>query len=160
MCMDHSLHCHCGMKSASFQFKDSLLPPEVITDLRCPICSTGVPFDSRFMLQDNGWVIAYNMEIARFMLNRIPAPEGGITPEFIFDEGYGTWRSVTPTDGIDSLREREQILQYAKTDPKRYFSELRAWGTDRMARLAQEGWRKAREVSASNSMQTAETIHS
>jgi hypothetical protein len=99
------------------------------------------------MIRDNGWVIAYNMEVARFMLNHLPEPTGGITPEFLFDEGYGTWRSVTPTDGIDSVREREQILQYAKTDPKRYFAELRSWGTARMARLAQEGWRKAREAS-------------
>ena len=147
MCMDHSIRCHCGAKIASFQFKDSLLPQEVITDLRCPLCSDGIAFDPRSMLRDNGWMIAYNMDVARFMLNHIPEPTGGITPEFLFDEGYGTWRSMTPTDGIDSLREREQILQYAKTDPKRYFQELRSWGTARMARLAQEGWRKAREAS-------------
>ena len=159
MCMDHSLHCRCGAKSASFQFKDALLPPEVITDLRCPQCSPGIEFDPRSMLQDNGWVIAYNMDVARFMLNRFPEPAGGITPEFLFDEGYGTWRSMTPTDGIDSVREREQILQYAKTDPKRSFAELRAWGTDRMTRLAQEGWRKAREVSADISSRT-ETVRS
>ncbi len=151
MCMDHSVRCHCGAKTASLQFKDSLLPQEVITDLRCPLCSEGVAFDPRSMVRDNGWMIAYNMEVARFMLSHIPAPTGGITPEFLFDEGYGTWRSMTPTDGIDSVREREQILQYAKTDPKRYFEELRSWGTARMARLAQEGWRKAREASEVNS---------
>ena len=151
MCMDHAVHCHCGAKTASFQFKDSLLPPEVITDLRCPICSDGVAFDPLSMISDNGWMIVYNMDVARFMLNRIAVPTGGITPEFLFDEGYGTWRSVTPTDGIDSVREREQILQYAKTDPKRYFEELRSWGTARMARLAQEGWRKAQEAAQVNS---------
>jgi len=151
MCMDHSVSCHCGAKKASFQFKDSLLPPEVITDLRCPVCSQGVAFDPRTMIFDNGWIIAYNMDIAAFMLNHNPEPVGGITPEFLFDEGYGTWRSMTPTDGIDSLREREQILQYAKTDPKRYFKELRSWGAARMERLAQEGWRKARESAAAGS---------
>ena len=151
MCMDHSIHCHCGAKTASFQFKDSLLPPEVITDLRCPLCSNGADFDPLSMVRDNGWMIAYNMDVARFMLNRIAVPASGITPEFLFDEGYGTWRSVTPTDGIDSVREREQILQYAKTDPKRYFEELRSWGTARMSRLAREGWRKARETSQAHS---------
>ena len=151
MCMDHSIHCHCGANTASFQFKDSQLPQEVITGLRCPLCSDGVSFDSRSMLRDNGWVISYNMDVARFLLSHLPEATGGITPEFLFDEGYGTWRSVTPTDGVDSVREREQIIQYAKTDPKRYFQELRSWGTSRMARLAQEGWRKARETSGVSS---------
>ncbi len=151
MCMDHALHCHCGAKTASLQFKDSLLPQEVITDLRCPTCSEDVAFDPLSMVRDNGWVIRYNMDVAGFMLNHLPEPAGGITPEFLFDEGYGTWRGVTPTDGIDSVREREQILQYAKTDPKRYFKELLSWGIARMARLEREGWRKARETSAVSS---------
>ena len=145
MCMDHAVHCQCGSKTARFQFKDSLLPPEAIMDLRCPACASGVTFDPQTMLRDNGWVLVFNMEIARFMLNKLPVPASRITPEFLFDEGYGTWRGITPTDALDSVCEREQILHYAKTDPKRYFHELRTWGTARMTRLAKEGWRKARE---------------
>ena len=145
MCMDHAISCRCGAQIARFQFKDSLLPPEVITDLRCPSCAAGIVFDAQSMIRDNGWILAFNMEIARFMLNQHPLPIGGITPEFLFDEGYGTWRGMTPTDALDALRERELILQYAKTDPKRYFEELRNWGTARMSRLGKEGWRKARE---------------
>jgi hypothetical protein len=144
MCVDHSINCSCGKKSASFNFKDDVLPHEVITDLYCPSCSTGVSPDPGSMLTDNGWVIAFNMDVARFMMQKV-APALQITPDYIFDEGYCTWRGVTPSDHIDSVKEREQLNAIAKSDPKRYFEEIRSWGNNRMARLAQEGWRKANE---------------
>jgi hypothetical protein len=96
------------------------------------------------MIEDNGWLIAYDMDVARFMMHNI-APAHEVTPEYIFDEGYCTWRGVTPTDHIDSVRERGQLIQLAKSDPKRYFEEIRSWGNSRMERLAREGWRKANE---------------
>jgi hypothetical protein len=71
---------------------------------------------------------------------------GALSPEFLFDEGYCTWRGVYPNDHIDSAREREELLKLAKTDKKRYFDELRTWGNRRMERLAREGWRKANET--------------
>jgi hypothetical protein len=145
MCMDYAKKCKCGARTASFNFKDSLLPGEVISELYCPECSSGVQHDSQTMMRDNGWVLHFEMDMARFMLNKLPLPASGITPEYLFDEGYCSWRGVTPTDHIDSLREREEILKYAKTDPKRYFEELKNWGNKRMERLAREGWRKARD---------------
>jgi hypothetical protein len=96
------------------------------------------------MVLDNDWIIEYNMEVARFMLQKI-SPISPVTPELVFDEGYCTWRGVTPTDPVDSAREREEILKLAKTDPKRYFEELKTWGITRMERLARAGWRKANE---------------
>jgi hypothetical protein len=96
------------------------------------------------MLSDNGWFIQYDMDVARFMLQKV-APATHVTPEFIFDEGYCTWRGVTPTDHIDSVRERQQLTQLAKTDRKRYFEEIKSWASTRMERLAREGWRKANE---------------
>lgn len=144
MCVDHSINCTCGRNHASFNLKDDVLPYEVITRLYCPACSRDVVRDPATMLEDNGWIIEYNMDIARFMLQKT-TPENLVTPEYIFDEGYCTWRGVTPSDHIDSVHEREQLIQLAKTDRKRYFEEIRSWGNSRMERLAREGWRKAHE---------------
>ena len=144
MCVDHSVQCSCGKNHASFNFKDDILPQEVIAKLYCPSCSGGATLDPATMLADNGWVIAFDMEVARFMMQNT-SPSRQVTPEFLFDEGYCTWRGVTPSDHIDSVREREQLLQLAKTDRKRYFDEIRTWGNTRMERLAREGWRKANE---------------
>jgi len=52
---------------------------------------------------------------------------------------------VTPTDHIDSVRERQELAQLAKTDRRRYFEEIKSWAHTRMERLAREGWRKALE---------------
>jgi len=144
MCMDHSIHCSCGKNHASINFKDEVLPHQVITGVFCPECSGKVASDPTTMLFDNGWIIAYDMDVARGLLQKF-TPAHQITPEYIFDEGYCTWRGVTPSDAVDSVREREQVVQLAKTDRKRYFEEIKSWGNNRMARLAQEGWRKANE---------------
>jgi hypothetical protein len=144
MCIDHSLNCSCGKGSASFNFRNEVLPFEVIIKLNCPVCSQRAPFDPSTMIADNGWILEFDMEIANFMLQKA-APGGRVTPEFIFDEGYCTWRGVTPTDHIDSVRERNALLQLAQTDRKRYFEEFKNWSINRMERLAREGWRKANE---------------
>jgi len=144
MCVDHSINCSCGKNHASFNFKDDILPHAVITKLYCPACSPSVAYDPATMLSDNRWYIDYDMDVSRFMLQKI-APAHQITPEFIFDEGYCTWRGVTPSDHIESVRERDQLTQLAKTDRKRYFEEIKSWANNRMERLAREGWRKANE---------------
>jgi hypothetical protein len=144
MCEDHSINCSCGKSSASFNFKDNILPHEVITSLYCPSCSSKAAQDWEGVLEDNGWIIAFDMDVARFMMQKV-APAHEITPDYIFDEGYCTWRGITPTDNRDSVRERTELVQLAKTDPKRYFQEIKSWGNNRMERLAREGWRKANE---------------
>jgi hypothetical protein len=144
MCVDHSINCLCGKNVASFNFRDDILPHEVITKLNCPECSRGVSQNPETTLTDNGWVIGFDMDVARFMLQKA-VPADRVTPEFIFDEGYCTWRGVTPSDHVDSLKEREALAQLAKIDRKRYFEEIRSWSNNRMERLAREGWRKANE---------------
>jgi hypothetical protein len=144
MCLEHKISCTCGKNSASFHTKDSILPVEVVQKLYCPACSVRTVFNPETMLSDNGWTIEYDMDIARFMLRDI-AHTGPISPEFLFDEGYCTWRGVYPNDHIDSVREREELVKLAQTDRKRYFEEFKNWGNKRMERLAQEGWRKAHE---------------
>ena len=144
MCVDHSRNCSCGKRSASFNFKDELLPFEAISGIYCPDCSRSIAIDPATMISDNGWVLAFNMDVARFLMNKV-APAATITPDFVFDEGYCTWRGVYPGDHIDSAVERDELLKLAKTDPKRYFAEFKTWGINRMERLARAGWRKANE---------------
>src|SRR5512147_981994 len=87
MCIDHSIHCACGKNHASFNFKDGVLPHEVIMEVFCPECSQEVSLDSATMLSDNGWIISYDMDMARCMLQRV-APPHVVTPGYVFDEGY------------------------------------------------------------------------
>jgi hypothetical protein len=68
MCVDHSINCSCGKGSASFNFRDEVLPFEVIIKLSCPACSPGALFDPSTMIMDNGWIIAFDMDVARFIL--------------------------------------------------------------------------------------------
>jgi hypothetical protein len=119
------------------------MPVEIVNRLYCPECSGDITYDPGIMIYDNGWIIEYDMDVAGAMGQNLPAAE--ITPAFLFDEGYCTWRGIYPSDHIDSVREREEIVKLAKTDPKRYFREIKEWGLKRMERLAADGWRKANE---------------
>jgi hypothetical protein len=74
MCVDHSISCSCSKNHASFNFKDDILPHEVISGLYCPACSRGIAPDPATMLSDNGWAIAYDMDVARFMLQKVARP--------------------------------------------------------------------------------------
>lgn len=142
MCMDHRKSCDCGRKEASFNFRDELLPVQTIDRLYCPQCAGGVAFNAETMLHDNGWIIEFDIEIARFMKQKLPS--GDITPEFLFDEGFCTWRGIYPGDYEDSLKEREELIKLSKINPKKYVAEFRNWSIQRMQRLADDGWRKAR----------------
>ena len=97
------------------------------------------------MIADNGWVIDYDMEIARFIASS-RLPRHGMTPEFLFDEGYCTWKGVYPGDVEDSATEKAELLKLCSEDRQKYVLEFRKWAIGRMARLAQAGWRKAREA--------------
>ena len=141
MCIDHKMICKCGTHTASFNFRDEVMPVEIVSRLYCPQCASGVAFDAESMLKDNGWLIEYDMDVARFMAHKLSGAT--ITPEYLFDQGYCTWRGVYPTDHIDSVKEREELVKLSKINPKKYLDEIRKWGIDRMDRLAAEGWRKA-----------------
>lgn len=146
MCMAYEQDCRCGKNRASFNFKDDIFTSDVIIGLYCPDCSRYIRFDPESMIIDNGWIIQYDMDIARFQSSRIKLDDKRLTPEFIFDEGYCTWRGIYPTDHIDGLKERQDIIRLAKVDAKRYLAEIKEWGNKRMKRLADEGWRKASKV--------------
>jgi hypothetical protein len=141
MCVEHKKVCICGQNSASFQFRDEIMPEEVIERLHCPVCSSRVQYDGETMVRDNGWIIQYDMDVVRFMRQKLPVAD--VTPGYLFDEGYCTWDGIYPTDRVDSVREREELVDLAKTDKKKYIERFRTWGINRMDRLAKEGWRKA-----------------
>ncbi|HAK60693.1 MAG TPA: hypothetical protein DCO77_09970 [Nitrospiraceae bacterium] len=143
MCMEHKITCQCGRSSVGFQFRDQVLPAEAVSSLYCPKCSGDVPFEPQTMLNDNGWIIAFDMEVVRLMKQGLHTNEP--TPEYLFDEGYCTWTGMSPTDSEDSIRERSEIIKRAKVDPQQYLHDLKAWGMQRGERLAAEGWRKARD---------------
>ena len=143
MCMAYEIHCSCGNGIAGFNFRDDIMSWKIIDTLYCPRCSGDVMFDPESMVIDNGWIIQYDMDIARFQAQKIPSRKGEITPELIFDEGYCTWRGIYPADHIDSVIERGEILKLAKINPIKYLEEMKQWATSRMERLSQEGWRKA-----------------
>ncbi|NOY64346.1 MAG: hypothetical protein GXO97_02950 [Nitrospirae bacterium] len=146
MCMEYSMKCMCNSREASFNFREEIMPPEVISRVYCPECSREISFDPDSMLADNGWVIEYDMDVARFSALKTPhLLKEELTPALLFDEGYATWRGVYPGDHIDSAREREEIVALARTDPRAYLERIKSWGIKRMERLRQEGWRKANE---------------
>ncbi len=146
MCMAHEMDCSCGNGTAGFNFKNEIMSGDVIERLYCPICSRDIRFNPETMLADNGWIIEYDMDVARFQAQRIKAEPGDVTPHFIFDGGYCTWRGIYPSDHIDSVAEREEVVKLAKINPRKYLEEIRQWAVKRMERLAKEGWRKARNV--------------
>jgi hypothetical protein len=117
---------------------------QVVAGLFCPSCAAGVPFDGARMMQNNGWVIDYDMEAARVLARN--GMQERLSPGFLFDEGYCTWNGIYPGDHIDSVRERDAIVSIARTDPREYLNRLKFWANDRMARLRDEGWRKAQDT--------------
>ena len=144
MCMAHEKRCECGARSASFHFKDNIMPEQVVERFYCPACSPGAAFDPAAMVSDNGWIVVYDMEAARLLAKDGLAAR--LTPEVLFDEGLCTWNGMYPGDHIDSVRERESITALAKTNPREYIQRLKSWANERMERLRSEGWRKARNA--------------
>ncbi len=147
MCLDHKISCSCGKTAASFNLRDDAMPVEIIRGLYCPECSASLAVDGSSMIADNGWVIDYDMEIARFAAaSKKSLPREDLTPEFLFDEGYCTWKGVYPGDVEDSAAEKAELLKICSEDRQRYILEFRKWASGRMVRLAQAGWRKAKEA--------------
>lgn len=144
MCMEYSRKCECGKREASFHFQDNIMPPEVVSHLFCPFCDEGSDMDEASTVRDNGWAIQYDMELVKFSGANLPTHiRKTLSPAALLDEGYASWRGIYPGDHLDSVREREEIVKLAKANTKEYMAQMRQWAISRMARLAEEGWRKA-----------------
>ena len=144
MCQEIRKTCHCGQFSAQFHLRDNLLTQEVIVSLYCPHCSNTVQLNPQTMLMDNGWIIEYDMDLARFLLtSKLLLEREQIQPGFIFDSGYACWLELYPGEKEDILEERAEIMALQKKDPKLYLQEISRWNIDRIERLKEKGWRKA-----------------
>ena len=149
MSMEHNIVCKCGKREAIFIFKDEILTRTVIKTLYCPDCSRKIAIDYVSMVEDNGWIILYDMDIVRLYRHKLPhIVTENLLPETLFDSGFATWRGVYPGDHIDSEKERQALAKLAKEDPKKYFKEIKSWSIKRMSRLRKDGWRKALEKEA------------
>ncbi len=144
MCVSHKMTCECGSSSAELTMRDEVLGPEVVKGLYCPVCALEDGIDPGGMLSDNGWVIVFDMEIVKFKSSAMTTAPREITPEFVFDEGYCTWAGYCPGDIASAAEERAEIVKLMKSDPRAYVKALTDWGKNRAARLAAQGWRKAR----------------
>ena len=68
MCIDVRKTCECGAKTVQFHLRDNLLQADVIQRLFCPDCPGAAGFDACSMLNDNGWVVEYDMILATMLL--------------------------------------------------------------------------------------------
>lgn len=144
MCQEVKKKCHCGFKEATFHLRDNVMGQEVIEGLYCPACSLELEFDHTRMIKDNAWVIVYDMDLARmFAVKRLRIDPAHVSPAFIFDEGYMTWREMYPGETIDSAEARKGIIAIKNRDPKEYLATINSWAVERIQRLKAQGWRKA-----------------
>ncbi len=144
MCLEIRKTCKCGSKSAQFHMRDNIMSQEVLTELYCPKCSTDIELNPDSMLMDNGWVIEYDMDLAKFLaVSKLMVDREAVRPGFVFDGGYACWQEMYPGEQQDVLEERKEILALQKEDPTRYLKEISHWNIARIERLKNDGWRKA-----------------
>jgi hypothetical protein len=117
---------------------------EVLVDLYCPECSKEVALNPETMLMDNGWIIEYDMDLARFLaVSKLMVDPDIVRPGYIFDSGYACWQEMYPGEQQDVLEQRKEILALQKQDPSRYLKEISSWNIARIQQLKADGWRKA-----------------
>ena len=143
MCNNHRVSCNCGQKQANLLFKNHILNPSVVTKIFCPECSRKVNFDMESMLEDNGWILEFDLIMAHSCLHRANIYTTDFSPTFIFDQGYATWNGFTPDELDQRLVERQQIIGLAKQDMHLYLAEIKRWGSGRAKKFREAGWRKA-----------------
>ena len=144
MCQEIRKQCRCGQRIAQFHLRDNVLSAEVIANLYCPDCSAQVKMNPYTMVVDNGWVIEYDMDLARFQLSsKLLLEKEQIQPGYIFDSGYACWLEMYPGEKEDILEERAEIMKLQEQDPRQYLRAISRWNIERIERLKEDGWRKA-----------------
>ena len=144
MCIEVKKTCECGKHHAQFHLRDNIMSKEVLVSLRCPDCAKQVNVNETTMVNDNNWIIEYDMELAQFLAaSKLQLSPDTVTPEYIFDSGYATWQEMYPGEQQDILEERKDIMELLKTDSQEYLKQINSWNIARVERLKQAGWRKA-----------------
>ena len=97
------------------------------------------------MLADNGWVIKYDMVLARGIIiaKNLVDPEQ-VNPAYLFDQGYCAWLETYPGEQEDIREEKEELLKLRDIDQQQYLKEIIAWNIKRLESLKDGGWHKAR----------------
>lgn len=99
------------------------------------------------MVNDNGWVIEYDMPLARSIIVRTKLlEESQVTPAYIFDQGFCTWLETYPGEKGDIKEEKEKILELQKIDQQLYLKKIISWHIRRLDSLKAAGWRKAQNT--------------
>lgn len=146
MCIDVRKTCECGSHTVQFHLRDNIMAPQVISRLFCPSCPGNSPFDRETMLCDNEWIIEYDMDLARTMLEKkLQIDPEDVAPEFIFDNGYACWQEMYPGERDDIKEERQKIIQLLEQDRNVYLLAMQEWNIERIERLKSAGWRKVQQ---------------
>jgi hypothetical protein len=147
MCIDIRKTCECHTHTVQFHMRDNIMAPQVISRLFCPLCNGNNAFDNESMLCDNGWVIEYDMDMARGMLlKKLQIDPGDVIPEFIFDKGYACWQEMYPGEQKDIKADRERIIELLQQDRNVYLHAMQNWNIERIERLKSAGWRKVQQA--------------
>lgn len=144
MCVAVFKKCECGANTVQFHLRNNLLQPEVLTRLFCPSCPGDTAFDEQTMIADNGWVLEYDMVLAKGAISRMNLvdPEQ-VDPAYIFDQGYCVWLETYPGEQQEIKEEKAKLLKLREIDQQQYLKEIIAWNVNRLASLKSDGWRKA-----------------
>ncbi len=143
MCMNLRRQCRCGRNGAYLLLGDNLLPPEVLVNLYCPECRELAAWDTTAMLEDCGWILEYDLALARACLAKLNLSVV-VTPALIFDRGYLTWQGLAPGDHEVNTRLHQRLAPLIEENLKLYLETLKKEWLKHVAALKAAGWRKAR----------------
>jgi hypothetical protein len=151
MCVAFERECVCGKETARLHHLNTILSYEAVRNIYCPSCSVDVALDSKCMVDDNGWVIEFDMELVQPFAQKMGLRHNEVTPGTIFDQGFCSWQGFTPNDLLTANKEKAELAKIAGKEPEKYFRLIREWTLNRASRLREEGWRKARETATEKS---------
>jgi hypothetical protein len=143
--MMESRLCFCGRQAAYLNFRDNLLPPEILVTLFCPECSLQADFDPETMVADCGWVMEYDMEGAQTFFSK-RGLSLALTPGIIFDEGYLTWQGFSPGDHEIRAELHQRLAPLIQQDMNLYLQTLKTEWLAHVDRLKAAGWRRAQQA--------------
>lgn len=146
MCQSYRKPCACGQRNSEIMFGNMILDEAVVAGVYCPQCSATVDVDPATMVVDNGWILELDSDILRAYASRMGMEAASVTAEEAFDGGFATWVGMGPEDNVSRSTEREEISRRTAGDPRAQFEAFKKWAVEREARLAKEGWRKARRA--------------
>ena len=142
MCYSVRRQCVCGREEAEFMLRDNLLPQEILINLYCPACRDLADWDPENMVEDNGWILEYDLEGARFLMWQRGITQE-ISPAFLLEEGYFSWNGLTPYDLEERRRLHAELAPLLKQDRLQYLNAIKETMLQYVAGLKAAGWRKA-----------------